>query len=123
MGVATSLYGPGSSLRPARRPVNRNFVMSGCPVNVKLPRSVTSRVQRWGLGFFGVGFTQVRGGERRPGRDCTTVKRTVASSLRVTVTSAPYARLRAASALGPDGAAGNAVGVIRSLPTVAMLVP
>ena len=82
LGVATNVYLPGLSLRPARRPVKRNLLLPVRPLRVKLPRSVTMRVHLRARRLRVVGATQrarLPVPVLRPGCACCTVKRTVAA--------------------------------------------
>src|SRR4051794_1513835 len=86
VGVATSLYLPGARRLPLRRPVKRNLLVPATPVRVKLPFSVTVRVHFLFLRFFFVTASQVvflPCLTFLPGRDCCTLKRTLAATLSV----------------------------------------
>ena len=82
-GVATSLYLPGLSLRPARRPVKRKLLAPAPLVRLKLPGRATRRVHLCALRLALVGLTQRPPFALRPGCGWTTVKLTLAATLSV----------------------------------------
>src|SRR5436309_12473401 len=86
LGVATSRYLPAARRLRLSRPVKRNLFVPATPVRVKLLFSVTMRLHFFLVAFFLVGRSQVvflPWLTLRPGRDCCTVKRTLAATFSV----------------------------------------
>src|SRR5262249_3758149 len=82
-GVATSRYPPGVNLRPDRRPVNRKLLVPALPWRLKLPGSITTRVQVRARRLDLVGLTQRPLLALRPTCIAVTVKRTRGATLSV----------------------------------------